>query len=83
MRETLRLSPSAPVRTCAPVEDIELIGGDGDPTNPANKKYFVKKDTLLTVHAVLMMRDPGVWGEDADAFRPERMMGGAFEKLPV
>lgn len=77
------MSPSAPVRGCAPNEDVELIGGDGDPNNPANKKYFVKKDSLLTVQALMMMRDPLVWGEDADAFRPERMMGGAFEKLPV
>ena len=83
MRETLRLTPSAPNRSCAPYEDIELIGGDGDPNNPANKKYLVKKDTLLTIHADLMMKDPLVWGEDAEVFRPERMMGGAFEKLPV
>ncbi|KLO19588.1 cytochrome P450 oxidoreductase OrdA-like protein [Schizopora paradoxa] len=82
MRETLRLTPSAPNRSCAPYEDIELVGGDGDPNNPANKKYFVKKDTLLTIHADLMMKDPLVWGEDAEVFRPERMMGGAFEKLP-
>jgi hypothetical protein len=29
------------------------------------------------------MRDPAVWGEDAQEFKPERMLDGKFEALPV
>lgn len=83
MRETLRLSPTAPSRAVGPTEDVELIGGDGDPNNPANKKYLIKKDQVIQVQSIPAMRDPRVWGEDAEAFRPERMMGGKFEQLPV
>ena len=82
LRETLRLSPSAPARGTTPKEDTELIGGDGDPANLANKKYAVKKDQLVIVHAYNAHRDPLVWGEDAEVFRPERMLDGKFEALP-
>jgi cytochrome P450/NADPH-cytochrome P450 reductase len=29
------------------------------------------------------MRDPAVWGEDAEEFKPDRMLDGRFEALPV
>ncbi|KAI5117203.1 hypothetical protein M0805_005173 [Coniferiporia weirii] len=83
MRETLRLHPTAPTRAVAPLEDNTIVvGGDGDPLNPANKKYELKKDQVVAVHVFTMMRDPRVWGEDAEAFRPERMLDGKFEALP-
>ncbi|EJD04651.1 cytochrome P450 oxidoreductase OrdA-like protein [Fomitiporia mediterranea MF3/22] len=82
MRETLRLSPTAPARSVAPLQDAELIGGDGDPANPSNRRYAVKKDQLVVVHAITSMRDPLVWGDDAESFRPERMLDGKFESLP-
>ncbi|KAK0481963.1 fatty acid hydroxylase [Armillaria luteobubalina] len=72
MRESLRLGPTAPSRTVAPIEDTILAGG----------KYFVKAGTSIVIHAYLMHRDPKVWGEDAEEFRPERMMDGKFEALP-
>lgn len=83
MRETLRLAPTASSRTCTACEDTFLVGGDGDPTNFANKKFEVKKDVMITVHGFQAMRDPRVWGEDAEQFKPERMLDGKFEKLPV
>ena len=83
MRETLRLAPTASARGAEPKEDTILIGGDGDPSNPANKRYEVKKGQPIVIQEYIQMRDPAVWGEDADEFRPERMLGGAFEKLPV
>jgi len=29
------------------------------------------------------MKDHSVWGEDAEDFKPERMLDGKFEALPV
>ncbi|KAI0629782.1 cytochrome P450 [Trametes polyzona] len=71
MRETLRLDPTAPARTVAPFEDTALLG-----------KYFVAKDTSITVNTYDCQRDKTVWGEDAEEFRPERMLDGKFEALP-
>lgn len=51
-----------------------LIGGD---------KYAVKAVTPLVVQNWVAMKDPAVWGEDAQVFRPDRMMNGKFEALPV
>ncbi|KAK0459209.1 fatty acid hydroxylase [Desarmillaria tabescens] len=72
MRESLRLGPTASGRTAAPLEDTTLGGG----------KYFVKAGSALTIQTYIMHRDPKVWGEDAEEFRPERMMDGKFEALP-
>ncbi len=54
MRESLRLGPTAPSRTVAPIEDTTLGGG----------KYFVKAGSSIVIQAFLMHRDPKVWGED-------------------
>lgn len=83
MRESLRLAPPAPTRGVCPKDDTYLVGGDGNINNPENKKYFIKKDQTIIIHPILSMRDPRVWGEDAEEFRPERMLDGNFEKLPV
>ncbi|KAI0694744.1 fatty acid hydroxylase [Earliella scabrosa] len=69
MRESLRLGPSAPARTVMPVEDT-VIGG----------KYAVKKGSSIIINAWNTHRDPKMWGEDADKFRPERMLD--FDSLP-
>ena len=83
MRETLRLSPTIPARNTSPLEDTEIIGGDGDPSNPTNKKYAIKKNAPMVVHAHMTQIDPRCWGEDAQLFRPERMLDGKFEAAPV
>ncbi|KAL0562659.1 hypothetical protein V5O48_019424, partial [Marasmius crinis-equi] len=72
MRETLRLAPTAPARGVTPLQDTTL----------ANGKYFVKAGTPLTILTWTMHRDPAVWGDDANEFRPERMIDGKFEALP-
>ncbi|KAI0655429.1 bifunctional P-450/NADPH-P450 reductase [Cubamyces menziesii] len=71
MRESMRLSPTAPARSVAPLEDT-VIGG----------KYFVEKGTFMTINTVATQRDPKVWGEDAEQFKPERMLDGKWEALP-
>ncbi|KAJ6505385.1 fatty acid hydroxylase [Mycena sanguinolenta] len=72
MRETLRLTPTAGKRGVTPLQDTTLGGG----------KYFVKAGTTILVHVWNMHRDPLVWGEDAEEFRPERHLDGKFESLP-
>jgi cytochrome P450 len=72
MREGLRLHPPAPAITVTPFED-EVIGG----------KYLVRKGNMATVQIAFLHRDPLVYGEDAESFKPERMLDGKFEALPV
>ena len=60
MRESLRLSPTAPLRAIAPLEDTTLSGG----------KYFVKAGTTIAVQVWMAHRDPAVWGEDVRVQQP-------------
>ncbi|KDQ16559.1 hypothetical protein BOTBODRAFT_173064 [Botryobasidium botryosum FD-172 SS1] len=75
MRETLRLTPSATGFTLTPFED-EVIGTKG------GKRYQIKKGTAVIASLYDIHRDPAVWGEDVEEYKPERMLDGAFEKLP-
>jgi cytochrome P450 / NADPH-cytochrome P450 reductase len=72
MREALRLYPPAVGIAVTPFED-EVIGG----------KYLVKKGNTAIIQIPFVHRDPLVYGEDAELFRPERMLDGKFEALPV
>ncbi|EKM58057.1 uncharacterized protein PHACADRAFT_139651 [Phanerochaete carnosa HHB-10118-sp] len=72
LRETMRLTPSTPMRTIRPFEDITIGGG----------KYFVSKDHTVVINTIVAQRDPTVWGEDSNEFHPERMLDGKFEALP-
>ncbi|KAJ7105601.1 fatty acid hydroxylase [Mycena epipterygia] len=71
MRETLRLTPTTSKRGVTPLKDTTLGG-----------KYFVKAGTTILVDVWSMHRDPLVWGEDAETFRPERNLDGKWEALP-
>lgn len=75
VRETLRLSAAAPGFNIEPLPETKgpvLLGGG---------KYEVpaKQTMIIVLHGV--NRDPTVF-EEPEAFRPERMVGEAFEKLP-
>ncbi|KAL4745057.1 hypothetical protein BDW72DRAFT_211789 [Aspergillus terricola var. indicus] len=72
LRETLRLMPTAPGFSVTPYKR-EIIGG----------KYEVKPGDSLDVFLAAVHRDPAVYGPDADAFRPERMLDEHFQKLPA
>ena len=64
MRETLRLSPTAPNRTVTPLEDTTLKG-----------KYPVSKGDLIFMNVYTMHRDPKVWGDDvSNFFREEQLI---------
>ena len=71
LRETLRLRPTAAAFTVTPKEDT-ILGG----------KYEVKKGSPLLANLPKIHRDPAVYGDDAEDFKPERMLDEPFSKLP-
>jgi len=76
LRETLRLHPTAPAITIAPVLNAQypvLIGGG---------KYQIEKDQVLVALLPKVHRDPSVYGDDAEIFKPERMLDEPFAALP-
>ncbi|KZP32063.1 cytochrome P450 [Athelia psychrophila] len=75
MRETLRLQPPAVARAVYSEVDTTISGANGE-------TYPVKAHQVVAVQNWCAMKDPKVWGEDAQAFRPERMLDGKFEALP-
>lgn len=72
IRETLRfLGPiTLNIRHCREKETV--IGG----------KYRVTSDMPLMVNLMGLHHDTAVWGNDAEKFRPERLMNGGWEALP-
>ncbi|KZT51670.1 cytochrome P450 [Calocera cornea HHB12733] len=72
LRESIRLNPPAGAISVAPTKETEIIGGE----------YELHQDWNCIIHIDTLHRDPAVWGEDAEEFRPERMLGGRFEQLP-
>jgi len=61
--ELLRLFPTAPLG--APhkmLEDVELQG------------FFLPKGTYIWTNLHAILRNPTLWGEDAEKFRPERFL---------
>ncbi|KAH7105038.1 cytochrome P450 [Auriculariales sp. MPI-PUGE-AT-0066] len=71
MRETIRLTSTAPGIGVCPDQD-EIVGG----------KFLIPKGQPIFVSIYNIHRDPAVWGDDADLFKPERMLDGKFEALP-
>lgn len=61
LMETLRLWPTAPAFSVTPKEDTLLAG-----------RYPLRAQDTVVVLIPMLHRDPSVWGEDAEAFRPER-----------
>lgn len=70
LRETLRQCAPIPAFNVEPLEDTTLAG-----------KYPVKKGDPIVAYLTKAHRDPAVFGEDADEFRPERMMDENFNSL--
>ena len=75
IRETLRLYPSAPGFQVKLRPDAHSHGLGED-------QYLVKDTDILTVNLLALHRDRAVWGDDAEEFKPDRMMPDAFAKIP-
>ena len=77
LRETLRLTPTIPKTAIGPLpsnkENPILLGGG---------KYLVKPGSNFTMILTKVHKDPKVYGDDANQFRPERMLDENFNKLP-
>lgn len=72
LKESLRLHPPAGQVVVHSKEDSGVLGC----------KYAYTSDDLFVINLNDMHKDPKVWGSDAEAFKPERMLDGSFEKLP-
>ncbi|CCM04888.1 uncharacterized protein FIBRA_07084 [Fibroporia radiculosa] len=72
LRECLRLSPASPIRSVDARDDTVIGGG----------KYTIQKGQSVIITTGRAQRDPKIWGEDADEFKPERMLDGKFDQLP-
>lgn len=70
LRETLRLDAPIPSFGVEPIEDT-LMGG----------KYPVAKGEVVVNLLAKAHLDPKVFGDDAEQFRPERMLDDEFERL--
>jgi cytochrome P450/NADPH-cytochrome P450 reductase len=71
LEETLRLWPTAPAFTRHPYEDT-VIGG----------KYRLGKDTGVVILVAMLHRDKQVWGEDPEAFDPDRFSPEKRANIP-
>lgn len=83
LRETLRLTPTAPAfsRAIRPENTEEPVYiGAKDPDS--KHKYEIPRGKSIVCLIGKIMQDPKVYGEDAEEFRPERMLDENFERLP-
>ncbi|KAH8731262.1 cytochrome P450 [Phaeosphaeriaceae sp. PMI808] len=69
LRESLRLSPTAPSIGLTAKKDTVLDG-----------KYPIKAGVPIVALFPMVHRDPAAYGEDAEEFRPERMLDEEFER---
>lgn len=76
LRETLRLQPTVPGFSLGVKSDAK------GPVFIGKNKYKVEKGTALLAILPLIHRDPAVYEDDAEEFRPERMLEDNFQKLP-
>ena len=71
IRETLRfMGPINAINLHA--KEPTVLGG----------KYRITPDQSITINIRGLHHDHKVWGDDADDFRPERLLNGGFESLP-
>jgi cytochrome P450 len=67
--ETLRLYPVFPLMSRGALKDTQLPTGGGP---NQDQPIFVPKNTIVVLSYYALHRDPTVFGEDVEDFRPER-----------
>lgn len=91
MREALRLAPTAPLRSTSPYE--ETVIGNGKYVLEKDARvlcgiYMIQRDPrvwgedVCIITLTLAFPIPDLLSQ-AEEFRPERMLDGKFEALPV
>ncbi|KFZ01289.1 hypothetical protein V500_00823 [Pseudogymnoascus sp. VKM F-4518 (FW-2643)] len=77
LRETLRLTPTAPAF------ELQMRGDSTDDhTYIGGGKYKIEKGQAILALLPNLHRDPAVYGDDAADFKPERMLDEPFAALP-
>ncbi len=71
LMESLRVWPTAAVFSVKPLKDTVLAG-----------KYPLTTDDTVMILEPMLHRDPKVWGDDVEAFRPERFAPENAGNLP-
>jgi len=72
LKEALRLWPTAPAFALRPYEATTLAG-----------RYPIAKNDVAVVLIPQLHRDPAIWGDDAEAFRPERFAPEVESRRPI
>ncbi|GAB0097445.1 hypothetical protein DMENIID0001_130820 [Sergentomyia squamirostris] len=70
IKETLRLYPVAPTIGRKPSKDIQL------------KNHVLPRGVHAIIVTYTVQRDPRVWGEDSNEFKPERFLAENIAKIP-
>jgi cytochrome P450 / NADPH-cytochrome P450 reductase len=78
IRETLRLFPTAPGFSVKPISTND----EDYPMHIGRARYPVQRGETLVASLTRIHRDPAVFGEDVEEFRPERMLDEHYNKLP-
>jgi cytochrome P450/NADPH-cytochrome P450 reductase len=71
MYAALRFMGPIAINSKGPIQKTRIAG-----------KYEVEPNWQILLNLKIFMRDPKVWGDDGDQFKPERFLNGGFEKLP-
>jgi cytochrome P450/NADPH-cytochrome P450 reductase len=77
LRETLRLYPTAPAIAIHPVPTTKEY-----PIFLAGGKYKLEKGDVLLALLIKLHKDPKVYGDDSEEWKPERMLDEPFSRLP-
>ncbi|KAI0600171.1 cytochrome P450 [Biscogniauxia sp. FL1348] len=74
--EALRLYPPSGILP------VSYMNKDPEARTVIGNKWEVKSGQTIAVVLHKLHRDPKIWGDDLEEFKPERMMGGKYKELP-